>query len=243
MSLGAIAKMARPSWIAWDSTAAMLSTPLPARPTRTNSALCFWRPRRTSILAKLRAVPAAPAPDSDYSATYRPLKAYLITTSNPDPDSTQDTVDFLPSALVTEWAGGATPNPALAHLAQTQFEFYANLLPEASSCMANAGGSPNDVVVARARFYLNGFQGFQHVYLSMIAAANHKVPALNFNSKFPGSAQYILDNYSVPGAFSKDGFSFMQDAILHPDPYFSGEEWVLGPSSGPPSTGPRFPAN
>ena len=26
----------------------------------------------------------------------------------------------------------------------------------------------------------------------------------------------------------------MQDAILHPDPYFRGEEWVLGPSSGPP---------
>ena len=26
----------------------------------------------------------------------------------------------------------------------------------------------------------------------------------------------------------------MQDAILHPDPYFSGEQWVLGPSSGPP---------
>lgn len=25
----------------------------------------------------------------------------------------------------------------------------------------------------------------------------------------------------------------MQDAILHPDPYFRGEEWVLGPSSGP----------
>ena len=68
----------------------------------------------------------------------------------------------------------------------------------------------------------------------MLAAANHKVPSFDFNSKFPGSAQYIFDNYSVQGAFSKDGFAFMQDAILHPDPYFRGEEWVLGPSSGPP---------
>jgi type VI secretion system protein ImpL len=100
--------------------------------------------------------------------------------------------------------------------------------------LGGAGGTRNDVVVAHARAYLNGFQGFQHVYQSMLAAANHKVPSFDFNSKFPGSAQYISDNYSVQGAFSKDGFAFMQDAILHPDPYFRGEEWVLGPSSGPP---------
>ena len=191
-------------------------------------------PAQEGILTKLRTVPAVPAPDADYSATYRPLKAYVITVSNPDPDSAQDTIDFLPAALLAEWAGSATPAPGLAHLAQTQFAFYSKLLPEASSCMANAGGVSNDVVVARARFYLNGFQGFQHVYQSMLAAANHKFPSFDFNGKFPGSAQYIFDNYSVQGAFSKDGFAFMQDAILHPDPYFRGEEWVLGPSSGPP---------
>ena len=191
-------------------------------------------PTQQNTLAKLRALPAAPTPDSDYSATYRPLKTYLITVSNPNPDSAQDTLDFLPSALMTEWAGNGSPDPNLARLAQTQFGFYASLLAEPSSCMANAGGSANDIVVAHARFYLNGFQGFQHVYQSMLAAANHKFAAFDFNSKFPGSAQYIIDNYSVQGAFSKDGFAFMQDAILHPDPYFRGEEWVLGPSSGPP---------
>jgi len=191
-------------------------------------------PTQEGILNKLRAVPATPAPDSDYSATYRPLKAYMITASNPDPDTAQDTVDFLPPALLTEWAGNASPDPALAHLVQTQFQFYAGVLAEPSSCMAQTGGSRNDVVVAHARFYLNGFQGFQHVYQSMLAAANHKVPSFDFNGKFPGSAQYIFDNYTVQGAFSKDGFAFMQDAIAHPDPYFRGEEWVLGPSSGPP---------
>ncbi len=191
-------------------------------------------PTQENIVAKLRAVPSSPASDADYSATYRPLKAYLITASNPNPDSAQDTVEFLPSSLLAEWSGKATPDPSLAHLAQTQFEFYANLLSAPSSCMANAGGSPNDVVVAHARLYLNGFQGFQHVYQSMLAAANRKFPAVNFNSKFPGSARDIIDSYTVQGAFSKDGFAFMQDAILHPDPYFRGEEWVLGPSSAPP---------
>jgi len=100
--------------------------------------------------------------------------------------------------------------------------------------MARTGGLPNAATINRARAYLNGFQGFEHVYQSMLAAAGRKFPSLNFNSRFPGSAQYILDNYPVPGAFTRDGFTFMQDAILHPDPYFRGEEWVLGPASGPP---------
>lgn len=191
-------------------------------------------PTQENILGKLRAVPTTPAPDADYGATYRPLKAYLITASNPDPDTAQDTVDFLPAALLTEWAGSGTPDPNISQLAQSQFQFYANLLPGSSSCMASAAGTKNDVVIAHARFYLNGFQGFQHVYQSMLAAANHKVSGFDFNSKFPGSSQYIFDNYPVQGAFTKDGFAFMQDAILHPDPYFRGEEWVLGPSSGPP---------
>jgi type VI secretion system protein ImpL len=191
-------------------------------------------PTQENILAKLRAVPAVPTPDADYSATYRPLKAYIITATYPNPDSPQDTLDFLPAALAAEWAGNANPAPDLAQLAQTQFAFYASLLSEPSSCMAQTGAPRNEAVVAQARLYLSGFQGFQHVYQSMLAAANHKVPAVNFNSKFPGSVQEIVDGYTVQGAFTKDGFTFMQDAILHPDPYFRGEEWVLGPSSGPP---------
>jgi len=191
-------------------------------------------PTQDKILAKLRAVPVAPVPDSDYTATYRPLKAYIITVSDPNPDSAQDTLDFLPSVLLSEWAGNATPPADLASLAQTQFQFYANMLNEPSSCMGEAGAPRNDVAVAQARAYLNGFQGFQHVYQSMLSAANRKVPGFSFNGKFPGSSQYIIDGYMVQGAFTKDGFAFMQDAILHPDPYFRGEEWVLGPASGPP---------
>ena len=191
-------------------------------------------PAQANILAKLSALQSPPAPDADYGATYRPLKTYLITAGNPDPDTAQDTVDFLPSALLTEWTGSATPTPEASRLAQAQFEFYASLLPGSSSCLTSTGSPRNETLVARARFYLNGFQGFQHVYQSMLAAANHKVPGFNFNARFPGSSQYIDDSYPVQGAFAKDGFAFMLDAILHPDPYFRGEEWVLGPASGPP---------
>jgi hypothetical protein len=61
-----------------------------------------------------------------------------------------------------------------------------------------ATGSPrNETIVAKARYYFNGFQGFQHVYQSMLAAANHKVPGFNYNAKFPGSSQYIIDSYPM----------------------------------------------
>jgi type VI secretion system protein ImpL len=190
-------------------------------------------PAQNNILTKLGALPPAPTPDADYGATYRPLKTYIITATNPDPDTAQDTVDFLPTALTTEWTGSGTPDPEVARVAQAQFAFYASLLPGSSSCLAAAGSPRNETMVARARYYLNGFQGFQHVYQSMLAAANHKVQGFNYNGKFPGSSAYIIDGFPVLGAFTKDGFTFMQDAILHPDPYFRGEEWVLGPSSGP----------
>ncbi len=190
-------------------------------------------PTQRNIVTAMRAVPAAPKPDDDYSATYRPLKAYIMTTSNPNPDSPADTVEFLPSALLTAWQGKGTPEPAAASLAQAQFEFYARLLAEPGSCMAIAGGSPDQAAIAQARTYLNGFQGFQHVYQSMLAAANRKVPGFTFNSKYPGTAAYIVNSFPIQGAFTKPGFAFMQDAILHPDPYFKGEEWVLGPSTGP----------
>jgi type VI secretion system protein ImpL len=120
----------------------------------------------------------------------------------------------------------------LVSLAQTQFQTYATLLAEPQSCLASTGGRPDDGAVDHARIYLNGFGGFQHIYQSMLANAGKQSLSVRFNDKFPGSARYIVDSYEVPGAFTKTGYSFMQNAIQHPDPYFSGEEWVLGPTAG-----------
>ncbi len=189
-------------------------------------------PTQRNIVAALRAVPVIPKPEDDYSATYRPLKAYIITTSNPNPDSPADTVDFLPAALLTAWQGKNAVDPGVAALAQTQFTAYARLLAQPNSCMAGIGGTADKPSVDQARTYLNGFQGFQHVYQSMLSAAGRKVPSFTFNSKYPNSAAHIVNTFPIQGAFTKDGFAFMQDAIAHPDPYFRGEEWVLGPTTG-----------
>jgi type VI secretion system protein ImpL len=184
-------------------------------------------PTQTNIVAKLHALPLTSKPEDDYGAIYRPLKAYIMTTSNPDPDNAQDTQEFLPSALLTEWNGNSVPPSDVSTLAQAQFAFYAQLLPDNSACFVTAGGAPNDIAVEQARKYLNDFQGFQHVYQAMLAAANRKAAGFTFNGTFSGSSKYIIDTSPVEGAFTKDGFTFMQNAIIHPEPYYSGEEWVL----------------
>ena len=184
-------------------------------------------PTQANIIAKLTAVQSPPPPEADYNSTYRPLRAYLTTTTNPE----KSTSDFLPAALKDEWQGSRTVQPEVARLAQNQFEVYASLLAEPQSCVTSLGGPADMPTVEHAREYLSRFGGFQHVYQSMLSAANHKFPSIRFNEKFPGSARLIVDSYEVQGAYTKAGFAFMQDAIKHPDPYFSGEEWVLGPQS------------
>jgi type VI secretion system protein ImpL len=187
-------------------------------------------PTQSNILAQLRTLQSPPPPGADYTATYKPLKAYLISTSNPEKSAVDPT--FLAPVLYSSWAGASAVPSDLAGLAQTQFQTYAALLAEPQSCLASTGGRPDGATVDHAREYLNGFGGFQHVYQSMLADAGKQSPSLRYNDKFAGSARYIVDSYLVPGAFTKSGFAFMQNAIQHPDPYFSGEEWVLGPMAG-----------
>jgi type VI secretion system protein ImpL len=62
----------------------------------------------------------------------------------------------------------------------------------------------------------------------MLAEANKANPPINFNKKFPGSAEVVVDRTEVSGAFTKGGWTFMQNALQNLPKYFSGEQWVLG---------------
>ena len=176
---------------------------------------------QANLVSSFNALPPTPAPGTDYSATYNPLKAYLITTSNPE----KSTVDFLPPVLMQYWLNGRTPDAQdQRDLAERQFEFYAAELPKADPLQI----SPDTLAVNRARTYLNGFGGFQRIYQSMLTAAGKVAPSIDFNKLYPGSSTTVTDGHVVAGAFTKPGYTFMQDAIAHPDRYFSGEVWVLG---------------
>ena len=180
-----------------------------------------------NLITYLSSLPATPPQGADYSAAYDPLKAYLITTSNPD----KSTADFLAPVLMQYWQNGrALETQQQKDLAFNQFAFYAAELTRQNPYSIQ----PDSGAVTHARTYLAGFGGFERIYQSMLTAAGKQSPSINFNLNYPGSSATVVDPHVVPGAFSANGFTFMQDAIHHPDRYFSGETWVLG-DQAPPS--------
>ena len=187
-------------------------------------------PTEANLVAHFEGLPAAPQPTDDYSATYAPLRAYLITTAYP----ARSTPEFLPPALLAAWTAGHAIAPETAQLVSLQFATYADHLNGADPCMAALGGAAQAPPVRQARAYLNHFQGLQQVYLSMKAGADRRFPAVRFNEQFPGSARFVVDPYTVEGAFTHGGWEFMENAMAHPELYTSGEAWVLGPvGTGP----------
>ncbi|MGA9056922.1 MAG: ImcF-related family protein [Terriglobia bacterium] len=178
---------------------------------------------QATLVQTLSALPGTPGPNDQYGPVYDTLKAYLITTSNHD----KSTRLFLSPVLLKAWAAGRDIDPDRVQLAQKQFDFYSDQLKE-----ANPYSSENDTLaVARARNYLSQFSGAERVYRFMLAEASKADPSINFNRKFPGSAEVVIDGKEVEGAFTKAGWAFMQDAFKNLPRYFSGEEWVLGPGS------------
>jgi len=180
---------------------------------------------RGALESALRAVPPAPRPTDDYGSTYRILKAYLITTTNPE----RSTEDFLSPVLLTEWSGVRAPDTAQSQLAQRQFAFYARELPLGDPFSFAADSS----LVGRARSFLRQFTGIEPIYQAMLAEADSGHAAIQFNKMVPGSAAYVLDRVTVRGAFTKPGYAAMQRALGSADRFFQGERWVLGDE--PPS--------
>ncbi len=175
---------------------------------------------QAKLVQTLSALPAAPGPNDQYGPAYDTLKAYLITTSNHD----KSTSLFLSPVLMNAWVAGRDIDQDRVQLAQKQFDFYSEQLKS-----ANPYSSEYDtLVVARARNYLSQFSGTERVYRFVLAEAEKANPSINFNKKFPGSAEVVVDRTELSGAFTKGGWAFMQNALQNLPKYFSGEPWVLG---------------
>jgi type VI secretion system protein ImpL len=171
------------------------------------------------ILDGLRAVPDTPGPNDSYEKTYNQLKAYLITTSNHD----KSTKEFLSPVLSSHWIAGRDIDAERVALAKAQFDFYSTELAD-----ANPFSATNDAkAIARARLYLSQFAGIDRFYLPLIAKASPTIPDVSFNELFRDSQGVIVSNHKVRGAFTRNGFAFVLDAIRNPS-FMSVEEWVLG---------------
>jgi type VI secretion system protein ImpL len=175
---------------------------------------------QASLLEWLRKLPTKPGPSDEYRPTYDTLKAYLITTSHPD----KSTRDFLSPLLMERWLAGREIDPERRRLAQSQVDFYSEELR-----LDNPFSGDNDgEAIERARYYLSQFNAAEHIYAFMISEANRQKPAVNFNKQFPGSAPYVVSNRDVAGAFTTEGWAFIEDAIRNVKRFFGGEQWVLG---------------
>ena len=218
----AITAKARRSAIGGDCTLATIFIPKSASCIFSDFFSCCSARRKRICFRISRRCRRVRGPTDSYQYPYDSLKSYLITTSNHD----KSTKQYLSPLLYSRWEAGKTVDAARSQLVRKQFDFYADELK-----YANPFGSENDAAsVDHARKYLAQFAGTERVYRFMLAEANKAAP-LNFNQKFPGSAQTVVNNRDVTGAFTKVGWPVMQDAIKHADKYFAGEQWVLGDQS------------
>jgi len=175
---------------------------------------------QANFVSYLRGLPNAPAPGADYTAAYNPLKAYLITTSNPERSVPQ----FLTPVFLQYWTQSRVIDPAQAQLARQQIDFYANELVRQNPYDIN----PDTAVVGHARTYLANFGAVPRIYQDMLTSAEKTSPGIDFNRQYPNSAALVVEPHFVRGEFTRSGFASMQDAIQHPARYFQGETWVLG---------------
>jgi type VI secretion system protein ImpL len=176
---------------------------------------------QASILDTLRRLPATPGPNDEYVSNYDTLKAYLITTSNPE----KSTPEFLSPVLEKYRSKSQDINAQV--LARAQFDFYADELKVQNPYLSVSDALARD----HARDYLNHFGAVPRIYTAMQNAAAKQNPPVNFYGEHPDATDLIRFVPQVPGAFSKGGWDFMQNAIAHSDQYFRGEEWVLGGAS------------
>lgn len=172
----------------------------------------------------LRSLADSSAATTDYGPTYDALKAYLITGGNAD----RSDVAFLGPVLLRTWIDGRSLDEGRLALASRQFDFYAGELLRGDPYAAPA----DEGAVARGRDFLAQFEGTDRIYQFMTSEASRSNAPIQFNRAVPGSAAYVVNTYEVPGAYTKGGHAFMQDALANVDRFLKGEEWVLGPQRG-----------
>lgn len=175
---------------------------------------------QASLLQWMRGLPARPGEEDEYAPSYNTLKAYLITTY----EHRRSTVDFLSPFLFERWLAGRQIDTESRLLAERQFEFYAKYLQERNPYSTDH----DEEAVYRARRYLAGFQAVDRIYAGMISQASAANPSVNFNRDVEGSAAYVVNNTDVSGAFTREGWEFIQERLGNVRQLYEGELWVLG---------------
>jgi type VI secretion system protein ImpL len=183
----------------------------------------LWRDTEERLLQYLRTLPDRPEESSDFGRTQDALAAHLLTTS----EHTRATPDLLAPVLLSH----ARPpgSDSALHLTQRQFEYFAAELPFGNPYEdARADGA----LIERTQRFLRAF-GREAYYRALISEANRAVPPV----QFIGPAAVVRSNGAVPGAFTAQGWRFVQANLDSVEHFFARYQWIYG--SEPPPDKPR----
>lgn len=181
------------------------------------------RPARIPLLRELRQVAESPEGSGDYGAIYERLKAYLILTSRPDESS----ADFLGPVLTRHWLAGRDVDSTVADLARDQFELYGSELRFGDPYDL----APEEELVSSVRSYLTTFTQAERFYQTMIAGASEARDAVRLTEVAPGSGNVVRASHVVPGAFTADGWEYVQANLDDVGEILDREDWVTGGQS------------
>jgi type VI secretion system protein ImpL len=179
------------------------------------------RAARQRLAAFLRPLPeTSPDSASSYGDAYNALKAYLLLTSEPE----RSNEEFLVPVLMEHWRAGRDPGPEIDELARRQFAVYARELKHGNPYDVTADGE----LVGAVRDYLRRFTQTERFYKSMVARASQEASALRFSRAFPGASDVLTATHTVPGAFTREGWAYVQENLDNVSELLAQEEWVTG---------------
>ncbi len=210
----------RPLWIRWGLYSGSSMFPNARR-------LYFDRFRTLLFEATMAGLtntlgnPSAEGTQEQYDAKYSALKAYLITTSFPDSSSGS----FLSPVLTAEWLGERELDDERRGIVRRQFDLYASELPHLNPYQ----DATNDLLVERARAFLRDNATEQSLYAAMLSQANSQFASVQLNRDFPGSANYVVNAFEVPGAFTSGGWDFVLQSLESAADLFDRDSYVVGP--------------
>ncbi|HUQ93093.1 MAG TPA: ImcF-related family protein [Bryobacteraceae bacterium] len=188
--------------------------------------LLFRDTQTSRMLNWMQALPEKARPEDDYNYAYETLRAYLITTSEWKRVAPPAEQSRLKSTLSSRWSEKRENAIGDTRLKQAdeEFVFYSGDLINGNPYSESASGPG----VHQTRLHLASFSGFEQYYNRLVNEASAAKPAVNYNRMYSSTAEVVINNKDVPGAFTKAGWDWMRNRLANPD-NLGGEEWVLGP--------------
>jgi type VI secretion system protein ImpL len=181
----------------------------------------LWVDTRGNLVSYMQALPDTPTVSALYDTAFTALKSYLITTSHPQ----YSTREYLSPVLLRYWAPPNGVDNERTMLATSQFDYFADELRLAG----NPYDAPPDAgMVTDVRGLLGSFGGADRLYQALINQASREVPGIEYYRVVPGAESIVRNTVSIQGAFTKPGWTFVQENVARTDQFFSNDSWVLG---------------